>query len=128
MIDVQMVLRAFVELEAYVCQHAELREFAHVAQALRRAAEQFAQGTPELEFFGTSYPAPRVPTVEHAREIVRIIGQVPTIDGDETTSCQRGFAILNANLVDGIMHDIFARYPEVVPRERGTESSEPDRG
>jgi len=116
MMDLRALEQAFSDLLDCVATEPRLAEFEPVAGELREQARLVASGARALPALRSPCPS-SFPSRELAARVVELLSRIPQVDADDDPSLVRAVGELNGNLVRGMVHAIFASYPDVVPRE-----------
>jgi hypothetical protein len=114
LIDLEQLQDVFRDLERLVESEPALSPFRSNARQLREAAEGLATGRFDVPALAEGR-CPSVPTRELATRILRILEPLPCLDGDEPMSLARGVGRLLGNLVNGVTHDLYANYEDLIP-------------
>jgi hypothetical protein len=110
------ILNVFVRLREYAKGDAELSVFAAVLDELVQQVTSVMRGNLHVPKLKSSPGS--VPSAAHAREIIRIIADLPSVDDDLEDSRRLAIAKILENMVVGITGSIYSEYPEVIPRDK----------
>lgn len=114
MIDLEQLSAVFQELERLVESEEALAAFRPNARLLREAAEQLAEGNLQVRTLAPGH-CPTIPTRALAARLLRALDPLPCLDGDEPMDLARGVGRLLGNLVNGVTHEIYRNYDDLIP-------------
>ena len=118
MINVESLYRGAFEIQALVESEPRLSGFVEATQELVANAQRLLAG--DLTIRPLRNPSiALLPDRETAQRIVSIVSQIPGPDGDESKELVRAVAQFHGNLVEAVMHAVFAEYSNVVREDMG---------
>lgn len=118
MISAEILYRGALEIQAVVESEPRLSGFAEATQELVANAQRLLAG--DLAIRPLKNPSKALlPDRETAQRIVSIVSQIPGPDGDEGEEFVRAVAQFHGNLVEAVMHAVFAEYSDVVREDMG---------
>jgi hypothetical protein len=113
MVDLKRAHEVATQLHGLVADDPRLSEFLPAVTELVENARRLRDG--DLTIGSIRRPSVSVlPDRRTAERIVQLAGGMPTPDGTEDRQLLLAMGRLHGNLMDALMHAIFASYPEIV--------------